>query len=94
MDTNSLEYDEQVAQDIERLQFENQRLTAIIYSIVKHQGENWSLVLEDAAEDELPEKIRIGYNIAGDDAIITVLFGSALERYIIQTEAEDASSQD
>lgn len=78
---------------IDRLKLENARLSAILYSIIKHKGINWNLELKGAAQDDLPIedgrfRVHIGYNIVGDDAIVTALFGSALKRYEIQTEAK------
>lgn len=75
---------DELRNEIKQLQFNNARLASIIYSIVKHKGKEWNLLLENAAEDDLPNEIRVGYNIVGDDAIVTVLFGSALKRMIIQ----------
>ncbi len=76
---------------ISGIKLENLRLSAIIYSILKHHGENYNLVLKDAATDKLPDKVLIGYNIVGDDAIITAVFGSALKRIEIQRGEEDVS---
>lgn len=80
------DYENSLESQNKNLQFNNARLASIIYSIVKHKGKEWNLLLENAAEDDLPNEIRIGYNIVGDDAIVTVLFGSTLKRMIIQEE--------
>jgi len=89
--THVIERDELI-----RLQLENARYAAMIYSIVKRHPkvQDWNLELKDVADDTLPEKLFVGWNTVGDDAILTVLFGESLQNMInaataVQEEEED-----
>jgi len=66
------------------LRLENARYAAMIYSIVKRHphATDWNLELKDVADDVLPEKLFVGWNTVGDDAILTVLFGDSLQNMI------------
>ena len=48
-------------------------LVTTIWQIIKRYGEESNIVLLDAMKDKLPPKVTIGWNIVGDDVIVTAL---------------------
>lgn len=48
-------------------------LKAMVYSIVKRYGTNMNIELRGINHDTLPAHLTIGWNLVGDDAIVTVL---------------------
>lgn len=73
MDLEELEAYEPMRMALE----ENARLTAILYSIFKRHPEvkGWSLVLDDIDQDVPPDPLVVGWNVIGNSAIITLVFG-------------------
>jgi hypothetical protein len=70
--------------DLDTAKLEVARLSAILYSVIKRFSDDGAnLVLEGIDEDELPPgPFVIGWNLIGNDAIITVLSGPNLAAFI------------
>lgn len=79
----------------DKLVRENARLTAILYSVMKRHPDvdEWNLELSGVSKDELPDRILVGWNTVGDDAILTLVFGETL-RQLDTREEENASTED
>jgi hypothetical protein len=78
--------------EIERLKRENAVQSAIIYSLVRQFGENGNVLLKNC-NDELPNRLLVGVNTIGDDVIVTIIEGEALEQLEVQ-RGEDENTQD
>jgi hypothetical protein len=78
----------------ERLLRENALQGAVLYSIVKHFGEKGNLKIPNAADDELPDRMLLGCNAVGDDLIITILEGDALDQIEVQRGEDENTPND
>lgn len=88
----------EAADTIKNLRMANARYAGIIYSIIKRHphAENWNLELEGVGNDILPDEVFVGWNVIGEDAIITVLHGESLEnmRYAAQVAIEEVDKDE
>jgi hypothetical protein len=75
-------------EEIRNLRLANARYASMIYSIIKRHPDatNWNLELEGVGQDMLPDEVFVGWNVVGEDAILTVLHGESLKNMQIAAQ--------
>ena len=77
--------------ELQQLRMENFRLSAILFSIMKRhpEAEDNNLTLVDIVDDQLPERMMVGWNVVGKDAIVTLLYGVQLDKFVANNKHEN-----